>query len=182
MGKTENEFTLIDDTFFINTEFNETLFKDVALWILKQNRLKNFKELNLIINSPGGSLSSCFGIVEMMNGSCLPINTIGIGQIASCGFLTFISGKKRILTPNTLCLSHDYGLNGFLDAKYHELVASRKIEDFMAERIRNIYKKTCSKELSDLQLEEKLLGTTDRWLYPQEVKDLGFCDEIKYLN
>jgi ATP-dependent protease ClpP protease subunit len=79
-----------------------------------------------------------------------------------------------------MCLSHNF--SGVNYGKYHELVAGRKIEDFLDKRIKEIYKKVCSKKILEKTLNEKLLGTTDRYLYPQEVKDLGFCDEIKFLN
>ena len=169
------------NTFFLVGVFDEEMFVGVSKWILEENKKNRFKELNLIINSIGGHLSACFGIIDVMNGSKIPINTIGIGEVASCGFTTFINGKNRILTPNTMCLSHDFASYG-IGGKYHELISDRKIQDFAEDRIRSIYKKCCRKKLSDKTLNEKLLGTTDRWLYPQEVKDLGFCDEIKFLN
>src|SRR5574344_1834410 len=63
---------------------------------------REYDHLTLIINSPGGDLNSAFAIIDCMKGSALPVHTIGLGLIASCGILTFMSGEKghRILTPN----------------------------------------------------------------------------------
>ena len=73
----------------------------------KKDRPEN---LTLIINSPGGDLNSAFALIDIMRGSRIPIHTLGIGQISSCGLLTFMAGEKghRTITPNTSILSHQY--------------------------------------------------------------------------
>ena len=77
-------------------------------WIVAANftKEKKHKELTLGICSPGGDLNACFALVDVMKGSKIPIRTIGMGMIASCGLVMFISGTKgrRILTPNTSIL------------------------------------------------------------------------------
>ena len=79
-------------------------------WIISANfaKEKKHKELTLGICSPGGDLNACFALLDVMMGSKIPIRTIGMGMIASCGLLMFITGAKgrRILTPNTSILSH----------------------------------------------------------------------------
>jgi ATP-dependent protease ClpP protease subunit len=117
----------------------------------------------------------------MMLGSKIPVNTVAIGCAASMGFLIFISGKNRISTPNTTFLSHQYSLLNE-GGKYHELLAGRKDQDFIAERFIEMYKKFCSKKITDKKIREELLGKSDCYLTPKEVLDLGFCDEIKFLN
>ena len=80
-------------------------------WILAENyKPKKQKELTLGICSRGGDLNACFALVDVMKGSKIPIKTVGLGMIASCGLLMFITGAKgrRVLTPNTSILSHQY--------------------------------------------------------------------------
>ena len=71
-------------------------------WIIAANfsKEKKHKELTLGICSPGGDLNACFALLDVMMGSKIPIRTIGMGMIASCGLLMFITGAKgrRILT------------------------------------------------------------------------------------
>ena len=168
------------DTFFLSGEVNDGAFQSISSWILKQNKDGKSKELTLIINSVGGSVYSGFGIIDMMLGSKIPINTVAIGCAASMGFLIFISGKNRISTPNTTFLSHQY--SSLYGGKYHELLANRKDQDFLAERFVEMYKKFCRKKITDKKIREELLGKSDCYLTPKEVLDLGFCDEIKFLN
>ena len=84
-------------------------------WIIDQNLLAERSRypkdhLTLIINSPGGAVHSCFALMDCMNMSRLPVYTVGLGMIASCGLLIFMNGVKghRTLTPNTSILSHQY--------------------------------------------------------------------------
>lgn len=169
-----------NDTLFLSGEVNDGTFQSISSWILKQNKDGKSKELTLIINSVGGSAYAGFGIVDMMLGSKIPVNTVAVGCAASMGFIIFISGKNRISTPNTTFLSHQYSV-GFGD-KYHELVARREHQDFLMERTVQLYKKMCRKKITDKKIREELLGKSDCYLTPQEVLNLGFCDEIKFLN
>jgi ATP-dependent Clp protease protease subunit len=103
--------------------------KPVVQWIIEKNLLPDSerpKELTLIINSPGGSVHAAFGMIDTMKGSAIPIKTVGLGMIASCGVLAFMAGEKgkRILTRNTSILSHQYSWGSV--GKEHELFARVK--------------------------------------------------------
>ena len=148
-------------------------------WIVSANftKEKKHKELTLGICSPGGDLNACFALVDVMKGSKIPIRTIGMGMIASCGLVMFISGTKgrRILTPNTSILSHQYSWGSF--GKEHELFAQIKEYDLTTERMISHYKKCTG--LSEKEIREYLLPASDVWLSAREAKKLGLCDEIK---
>ena len=148
-------------------------------WIVAANftKEKKHKELTLGICSPGGDLNACFALVDVMKGSKIPIRTIGMGMIASCGLVMFISGTKgrRILTPNTSILSHQYSWGSF--GKEHELFAQIKEYDLTTERMIAHYKKCTG--LSEKEIREYLLPASDVWLSAREAKKLGLCDEIK---
>ena len=95
-------------------DFNEESCKGAINFILTHNiQDKPLKKLQLMINSPGGSVHACFALIDVMKGSRIPVHTIGLGMIASCGILTFMAGQKghRYLTPNTSILSHQYSLS-----------------------------------------------------------------------
>ena len=141
---------------------------------------KKHKELTLGICSPGGDLNACFALLDVMMGSKIPIRTIGMGMIASCGLLMFITGTKgkRILTPNTSILSHQYSWGNW--GKEHELFARVKEFDLTTIRLMNHYKK-CTK-LKEKEIREKLMPAHDVWLNPKEAKKLGLCDEVQEMG
>ena len=151
--------------------------KDAIEFILKQNaEKKKQKRLQFMICSPGGDVPSCFALIDIMKGSRIPIHTVGLGVIASCGLLLFITGEKgkRTLTPNTSILSHQYSWGSY--GKEHELFAQVKEFELSTERMINHYKKCTG--LTEEQIREHLLPPEDRWLSAKEAKKLGICDKV----
>ena len=161
------------------SDVTQESMKPLIDWIIAENFNQKDKkrELTLGICSPGGDLNACFALVDVMKGSKIPIRTIGMGMIASCGLLMFISGEKgkRILTPNTSILSHQYSWGTY--GKEHELFAQVKEYDLTTERIVNHYKKCTG--LSEKDIRKYLLPPHDVWLSAKEAKKLGLCDKIQ---
>jgi ATP-dependent Clp protease protease subunit len=136
-------------------------------------------KLTLIINSPGGDVHAAFALIDTMKASSIPIKTVGLGLIASCGFLIFIAGTKgsRILTPNTSILSHQYSWGSA--GKEHELYARVKEFELSTRRMIEHYKKCIG--MSEKQIREVLLPPQDVWLDANEAKKLKICDKIEEL-
>ena len=144
------------------------------------NEVKKPKELNLIICSPGGDLSAAFALIDVMRGSSIPIKTTGLGMIASAGLLIFMSGEKgkRLLTPNTSILSHQFSWGSF--GKEHELFAAVKEFDLTTKRMIKHYKKCTG--LSDKDIRKYLLPPQDVSLSAPEALKLGICDNVKEMR
>ena len=163
-------------------DVNMKTMEPLIEWILAANLSwkKSKKELTLGICSPGGDLNACFALIDVMKGSRIPIRTIGMGMIASCGLLMFITGTKgkRILTPNTSILSHQYSWGSY--GKEHELFATVREYELTTERMVNHYKKCTG--LKDGKIREKLLPPSDVWLDAKEAKELGICDQIQEMK
>ena len=161
------------------SDVTQESMKPLIDWIISENfnQKEKKRELTLGICSPGGDLNACFALVDVMKGSKIPIRTIGMGMIASCGLLMFISGEKgrRILTPNTSILSHQYSWGTY--GKEHELFAQVKEYDLTTERIVNHYKKCTG--LTEKDIRKYLLPPHDVWLSAKEAKKLGLCDKIQ---
>ena len=154
--------------------------KPIVQWIIEKNLLPSNerpKELTLIINSPGGSVHAAFALIDTMKGSAIPIKTVGLGLIASCGVLTFMAGEKgrRILTPNTSILSHQYSWGS--SGKEHELFARVREFELSTERMLDHYKKCTG--LKEKVIREILLPPEDKWLSAKEAVKYGIADKIK---
>lgn len=155
--------------------------KPMVEWIFEANFSEERPDmLNLLVCSPGGDLNAAFALIDTMRGSAIPVRTIGLGQIASAGLMIFIAGDKgkRILTPNTSILSHQYSWGAF--GKEHELFATVKEFDLTTKKMIQHYKKCTG--LSDAKIREVLLPPQDIWLSPTEAKKLGLCDDVKELS
>jgi len=149
----------------------------ICEWIISANLSDTPpKELTLVVCSRGGDLNACFALVDCMRGSKIPIRTIGLGMIASCGLLMFISGTKgrRVLTPNTAILSHQYSWGSV--GKEHELFARVKEMELTTQRLLSHYKKCTG--LNEKKIREHLLPPHDVWLGADQALKLKLCDKI----
>lgn len=160
-------------------EVEEKQCADLIRWILEENLDKRHKSLNLIINSEGGDVQHGFSVIDVIEGSKIPIRTTGIGCLASMGLLMFITGEKgeRSLTPNTLIMSHQW--EGGLFGKEHELAAGIKRNNLVSEMIVRHYKRHTG--LSIKKIEKYLLPPNDVYLTAKEALELNLCDKIKLL-
>lgn len=155
--------------------------KEAINWIFECNFAeKPLDKLSLVICSPGGDLNAAFALIDVMKGSSIPVTTIGLGQIASAGLLIFIAGAagKRVLTPNTSILSHQYTWGSF--GKEHELFAQVKEFDLTTKRLIAHYKKCTG--LSEQEIRETLLPPQDVWLSAAEAKKLNICDHVRDIS
>ena len=82
---------------------------------------------------------------------------------------------RRILTPNTAILSHQYSWGTY--GKEHELFAAQKAFDLTTKQMITHYRKYTG--LTEKKIREFLLPPEDRWLSAKEARDLGICDMIK---
>jgi len=154
--------------------------RECIKWIMNHNLSDNrLPQLTLIINSPGGDVHAAFALIDTMKASSIPIKTVGLGLIASCGFLLFIAGTKgrRILTPNTSILSHQYSWGSA--GKEHELYARVKEFEKKKKRMIQHYKKCIG--MNEKQIREVLLPPQDVWLDAKEAYKLKICDKIEEL-
>jgi ATP-dependent Clp protease, protease subunit len=163
-------------------EVSDAAIKPIIEWILVENHVvkKKKKELLLMICSEGGSVEDAFALIDVMKSSSIPIKTVGLGCVASSGLLIFLAGMKgrRMLTPNTSILSHQY--SNYHEGKHHELFAIAKEHSLIQERMLRHYQATTG--LSAEVILNKLLPPTDVYLSADEALALGLCDFVTDLK
>jgi ATP-dependent Clp protease protease subunit len=163
-------------------EINDENIKPIVEWILYENFVtkKKKKELLLMICSEGGDMSSAFALIDVMKSSNIFIKTVGLGQIASAGLLIFLSGSpgRRLLTPNTSILSHQFSWGS--DGKAHELFATMREFELTQKRMVQHYKDCTG--LDDKTIQDKLLPPHDVWLDATQALELHICDAISQLQ
>lgn len=164
--------------YLFNDTFDPKSTGDLIRFILERNLMpKNKpKQIKLLINSPGGEVPSAFALIDTMKGSKIPIYTYGLGEIASCGLLTFIAGQKgkRFITRNTSILSHQFSWGSF--GKEHELFATVKEFDNTKQRMVEHYKKCTG--MTEANIKKYLLPPEDVWMSAREAVKYGIADEI----
>lgn len=159
-------------------EINTPSVYQAVNFIIKSNFVFDHDtQLTMIVNSPGGSVSDGFALIDVMETSRLDITTVGIGQVASMGVLIVSAGTKgkRIITKNTEIMAHQFSTMVY--GKYHELVASQKYHEQLEKMfVKHFMKHTT---MSEKQVKDIMFSPTDRWLTPAEAKKYGICDEVR---
>ncbi len=99
---------LKDRIIFLAEDVNATSASLVVAQLLFLESEDPDKEINLYINSPGGSITDGMAIVDTINYIKCPVSTICVGMAASMGAVLLASGAKgkRYATPNAEILIH----------------------------------------------------------------------------
>ena len=155
--------------------------ESVCKEIIEYNIKAEVSQIQMVINSPGGSCPAGFSIIDIMEWSRIPIYTTGIGMIASMALLVFMTGDKgrRVITPRTSILSHRF--SAFSAGSHSQLIAGRKEEDLEHERILQHYL-AYSNIKDKAELEKYLLRDVDTWLTPDEAIQHGIADRVEQVR
>ena len=99
---------LNDRIIMITHEINDTTASLVVAQLLYLEGVDPEKDINMYINSPGGSVTAGMAIYDTMNYIKCDVSTICIGMGASMGSLLLTAGApgKRYSTPNSVIMIH----------------------------------------------------------------------------
>ena len=100
---------LLDDRIiFLSGEINDAVANTVVAQLIYLEGKDPTKDINLYINSPGGSVSAGMAIYDTMNYIKCDVSTICIGLAASMGAFLLSSGAKgkRYALPNSEIMIH----------------------------------------------------------------------------
>ena len=132
------------------------------------------KDIQLYINTPGGSVTAGLAIYDTMQYVKCPISTVCVGMAASMGATLLAAGTKgkRYALPNSEIMLHQVagGVTG--QAVEIEITAKQIIK--IKEKLNKILSKHTGQSL------EKVEKDTDRdfYLSAQESKEYGIIDEV----
>jgi ATP-dependent Clp protease protease subunit len=133
--------------------------------------------IQLYLNTPGGDLYSTWMLCDIMSTlQCTPVQTVGLGQVASGGFLIFMNGTPgmRIATTNTQFMSHRYIMA--FEANHANIISQKPEWDRIHERIVKHYRKCTGLSVKDI--EKHLLTEHDVWLTAEKCKEYKVCDIV----
>jgi len=132
------------------------------------------RDINIYINSPGGSVIDGLGVIDTINFVPCDISTTCVGMAASMGAVLLSCGAKgkRMVLPHSRVMIHQVssGMQG----------VSKDLEIELAQTLR------CKKDLYEIlskntgQTYEKIEADCDRnfWLIGQEAVDYGIADRV----
>lgn len=97
---------------FLGTQVDDTSANDVMAQLIHLESASPDQDINLYINSPGGSFSSMTAIYDTMQFVTCDVATVCIGQAASAAAVLLAAGApgKRMITPGARILIHQPSL------------------------------------------------------------------------
>lgn len=159
---------------FLGFPINDEVANIIVAQLLYLESQDPEKDINLYINSPGGSISAGLAIFDTMQYIKSKVSTICIGMAASMGAVLLAGGEKgkRFTLPNSRIMIHQPwgGVKGTakdIEITANEILNSKKI-------LNNILKEKTGQTL------KKIEKDTDRDYYmsAEEAKNYGIVDEI----
>ena len=106
---------------FLGGPIDDNLANIIVAQILFLESVDKKKDINLYVNSPGGSVTAGLAIYDAMQYVSNNVSTMCFGMAASMGAVILASGTegKRFSLPNSTIMLHSVGTQ--LGGQYHDL-------------------------------------------------------------
>ena len=165
---------LEDRIVFIGTEINDMVANVVVAQLLFLHKQNKNQDVQVYINSPGGSVTAGLAMYDTMQYIDCDVATYCIGQCASMGAVLLTGGTKgkRFILPNSRVMIHQpwggaQGTASDMEIQVKEIL-------HLKERLTGILAEHTSQDM------ETVAAATDRdnFLSAQEALDFGLVDKV----
>jgi ATP-dependent Clp protease protease subunit len=165
---------LKENIIFVGTPINDDIANVICAQLLHLESESPDKDINLYINSPGGSITSLFAIYDTMQYIKPDIYTICFGQAASAAAVLLAAGTKgkRLALPHARILLHQPYSEAYGQATDIELAANEIM------RMRTLLEEILANHTG--RPVEKIHQDTDRdfVMSAEEAREYGLIDEV----
>ena len=167
---------LNDRIIMLCDEVNDTTASLVVAQLLYLEGKDPDKEINLYINSPGGSISAGLAIYDTIQYIKCDVSTICIGLAASMGAFLLSSGTngKRLVLPNAEVMIHQpsAGSRGYSQATDIKINADHILRT--KARLNRILAQNTGKTAEEVERDCE----RDYWMTAQEALEYGLVDKV----
>lgn len=165
---------MMDRIIFLGTGINDQVANIIQAQLLFLESADAKKDIQIYLNSPGGSVYAGLGIYDTMQYINPDVATICTGMAASMGAVLLCAGQdgKRTALPHSRVMIHQpmagtQGQASDMEIAVKEVLKMKKeLYDIIARHSKQDFKKV--EEDSD----------RDYWMSAQEAKDYGMIDEV----
>ena len=165
---------LEDRIIFLGEEVTEGSANTIVAQLLHLANEDPDKDIQLYINSPGGSVYDGLAIYDTMQYIKPDVQTIGIGLQASMGAFLLSSGAKgkRFVLPNARVMIHQpsSGTQGMVTDQEISLRESVRMKELLAKVIAKNTGQKLEKIKADME--------RDHWMSADEAVKYGLADEM----
>lgn len=165
---------LNDRIIVLSDEVNSQTASLVVAQLLFLEGQDNERDINLYINSPGGSVTDGMAIYDTMQYIKCDVSTICIGMAASMGAFLLSSGTKgkRICLPNAEVMIHQPLGQTKGQATEIEIAANHILKT--KKKLNSILAANCGKTVEEVTADTE----RDNWLSAEEALAYGLVDKV----
>ena len=178
-GKGERSYDIysrlrLDRSVFISGEVHDDMANAIVAQLLFLQSQDPKKQINVYINSPGGSVTAGLAIYDTMQFVKCPIATYCIGQAASMGAVLLTAGTKglRHALPNARIMIHQP--SGGAEGKATDIEITAKEILRLKEVLNGILAKHSGKKMADVVNDTE----RDYFMSAEEAKEWGLIDKV----
>jgi len=160
---------------FLGVQVDDASANDVMAQLLHLESEDPDREIQIYINSPGGSFTSLMAIYDTMQFVRPDIRTVCLGQAASAAAVLLAAGTKgkRAALPNARVLIHQPHVEGL-----HGQVSDLEIQANEIERMRKLLEETLARHTGKDAAEVRRDIERDKVLTAEAAVEYGIVDEV----
>jgi len=165
---------LMDRIVFLGTPINDDVANIIIAQLLFLEAENPERDVNLYINTPGGSVYSGLAIYDTIQFMNAPVATICMGMAASMGAFLLAAGAegKRSALPNSRIMIHQPSGGSSGTASDIEIQAKEIL--YARERLNALLSKHTGQSLEQIQDDVD----RDRFMSPYEAAEYGIIDRV----
>jgi len=165
---------LKDRIIFIGSQFTDELANSVVAQLLFLEADDPEKDITIYINSPGGLVSACLAIYDVINYIKSDVSTVCIGEAASAAAFILSAGakSKRFALKNARIMLHQLsgGAGGHIEDMKRSVNEADRLNEIMLTEWSHMTGKTIKQIKKDID--------RDYYIGPEEAKRYGVIDEV----
>jgi len=165
---------MMDRIIFLGVPVNDYVANVIQAQLLFLESTDNKRDIQMFVNSPGGSVISGLGIYDTMQYVAPEIGTICTGLAASMGAVLLCAGTKgkRTCLPHSRVMIHQP--SGGMQGQFSDMEISYNLIKSMRNELYDIMAKHTGKTFEEIEKD----SDRDNWMTANEAKEYGLVDEV----
>jgi len=165
---------MMDRIIFMGVPVNDYVANVIQAQLLFLESTDPKRDIQMFINSPGGSVIAGMGIYDTMQYVAPDVATICTGLAASMGAVILASGKsgKRTCLRHARVMIHQP--SGGMQGQFSDMEISYQLIKQLRDELYQILADHTGKDVKTITKD----SDRDKWMTAKEAKDYGLVDEV----
>jgi ATP-dependent Clp protease, protease subunit len=169
---------MMDRIIFMGVPVNDYVANVIQAQLLFLESSDPKRDVQMFINSPGGSVIDGMGIYDTMQYITPDVATICTGMAASMGAFLLCSGTKGKRSALTHSLIMIHQPSGGMQGQFSDMEISYNLIKKLRQRLYQVMADNCGKTFEEVERD----SDRDNWMESQEAKEYGLIDEVLVRN